>query len=640
MAYLVIATAGHVDHGKTTLIKALTGIETDTTSEEKKRGLSINLGFAYLDLANGQRVGIVDVPGHERFIKNMVAGLPGINLVLLVIDAGEGVMPQTREHIDILTVLGVRDFIIVLTKVDTVDAELQELVREDIREQLADTVLKDVDIVETDAVSGKGIEALKAKIQEWAEHHPSMEEKGEARMNVDRAFSVKGFGTVVTGTLLDGSIDIGDELYVYPELKKTKVRNIQIHEQNVKSAGARHRTALNLANIGLENIHRGDVISSSPSLKEAWMLDVKVQCLKTAPVSMGLWDRVRVLIGTREIMGRIVPIGEDCIQPGHEGFVQLRMEEPVFVKNGDRFVLRSYSPMMTIGGGEVLDAAPHKHRRFHQDVLDSLKTKEEGNIDAIISDFLINTKNVVATTEDFVKYVHIPEEEVVETVKRMVEEGILIPMKEGYIHKDTYKSLRGKVVQTLLNYHHKYPLRPGMPMEEFRSRFSKQIPDKEISALIPLLTADHSCRLDGKYIAASSFKVQLTAAQQKQMKQLQKMVDDAGFNPIKIDDETMKGTDTAELARLKQGEDFIFLTPEYIIAKKMYDAAIDIIYDYLNEHGKMTLGDFRDATNSSRKSSMLILEFVDARHITAREENYRIFGSAADKGRISLHNKP
>lgn len=640
MAYLVIATAGHVDHGKTTLIKALTGIETDTTAEEKKRGLSINLGFAYLDLPNGQRVGIVDVPGHERFIKNMVAGLPGINLVLLVIDAGEGVMPQTREHIDILTVLGVRDFIIVLTKVDTVDAELRDLVREDIREQLSDTVLKDADMVETDAVSGKGIETLKAKIQEWAERNPAMEEKGEARMNVDRAFSVKGFGTVVTGTLLDGTVGIGDELYVYPELKKTKVRNIQIHEQNVKHAGSRHRTAINLANIGLEDIRRGDVISSSPSLKESWMLDVKVQCLKTSPVAMGLWDRVRVLIGTREVMGRIVPIGEDCIQPGHEGFLQLRMEESVFVKNGDRFVLRSYSPMMTIGGGEVLDAAPHKHRRFHQDVLDSLKTKEEGNLDAIISDFLINTKNIVATKDDLAAYVHISKAEVSDTVNRMVTEGILIPMKEGYIHKDTYKSLRGKVVQALLNYHHKYPLRAGMPLEEFQSRFSKQIPDKEISTLIPLLTADQSCRLDGKYIAASSFKIQLTEAQKKQLKQLQKMVDDAGFNPVKIDDGILPGTDISELARLKQGEDFIFLTPEYIIAKKRYEEAIDIIYDYLNEHGKMTLGDFRDATHSSRKASMLILEFIDARQITAREENYRIFGPAADKGRITSPNRP
>lgn len=634
MAYLVIATAGHVDHGKTTLIKALTGMETDTTKEEKKRGLSINLGFAYLDLPDGQRVGIVDVPGHERFIKNMVAGLPGINLVLLVIDAGEGVMPQTREHIDILTVLGVREFIIVLTKVDAVDAELQELAREDIREQLSDTVLKDAEIVETDAVSGKGIELLKLKIQEWAEKHPAMEENGEARMNIDRSFSVKGFGTVVTGTLLDGSLSVGDELYVYPGLVKTKVRNIQIHEQNVKVAGARHRTALNLTNIGLEEIQRGDVVSVSPLLKGSWMLDVKVQCLKNSPLAMGLWNRVRVLVGTREVMARIVPIGTELIQPGGEGFLQLRMEEEVFVKNGDRFVLRSYSPMTTIGGGEVLDAAPRKHRRFHQDVLDSLKTKEEGNLDDIISDFLCSTPNGFASMDDLSLYVHMPKDEIDDTVQRMIEEGLLLPTPAGYLHREVYKSLRGKAVQLLLTYHRKYPLRPGMALEEFRSRLQGNLQDKAVSALLTLLTDEHACRMDGKYMAAASFAVTLSPAQKRQENQLLQRLEQAGFTPMKLDDIETIGPDVVEIARLGQGKQFIFLTPEYVIAKKTYDAAVDIVYQYLNEHGKMTLGDFRDATQSSRKSSMLILEYIDARHITAREDNYRIFGPAADRNRV------
>ena len=259
MANIVIGTAGHVDHGKTTLIKALTGIETDTTKEEKKRGMSINLGFAYLDLPHGHRVGIVDVPGHEKFIKNMVAGLPGINLVLLVIDAGEGVMPQTREHIDILTLLGVRNFLIVLTKVDTVDEELLELAVEDIREQLAGTPLEHADIVKTDAVSGKGIPELLKKIEECADKAKDEREDGSARLNVDRVFSVKGFGTVVTGTLLDGTLSTGDELTVYPSLKKTRVRNIQVHEQDVKKVTSHHRTALNLAGLTTDEIERGDV---------------------------------------------------------------------------------------------------------------------------------------------------------------------------------------------------------------------------------------------------------------------------------------------------------------------------------------------------------------------------------------------
>ncbi|MBS5718889.1 MAG: selenocysteine-specific translation elongation factor, partial [Megasphaera micronuciformis] len=359
MANIVIGTAGHVDHGKTTLIKALTGIETDTTKEEKKRGMSINLGFAYLDLPHGHRVGIVDVPGHEKFIKNMVAGLPGINLVLLVIDAGEGVMPQTREHIDILTLLGVRNFLIVLTKVDTVDEELLELAVDDIREQLAGTPLEHADIVKTDAVSGKGIPELLKKIEECADKAQDEREDGSARLNVDRVFSVKGFGTVVTGTLLDGTLSAGDELTVYPSLKKTRVRNIQVHEQDVKKVTSHHRTALNLAGLTTDEIERGDVLSASNQLKPTWMLDVKVTCLKHAVAPITLWDRVRLLIGTREVMARAVPIGTDSIQPGEEGFLQLRLEtEQVVVKERDRFIIRTYSPMHTIAGGEVLDAAP------------------------------------------------------------------------------------------------------------------------------------------------------------------------------------------------------------------------------------------------------------------------------------------
>lgn len=372
MANIVIGTAGHVDHGKTTLIKALTGIETDTTKEEKKRGMSINLGFAYLDLPNGQRVGIVDVPGHEKFIKNMVAGLPGINLVLLVIDAGEGVMPQTREHIDILTLLGVKNFLIVLTKVDTVDKELLELAVDDIRGQLADTPLADADIVETDAVSGKGIPELLSKIEEWTEKIPDTTADGKARLNVDRVFSVKGFGTVVTGTLLDSSVTVGDELTVYPSRKKTRIRSIQVHEEDVKRVTARHRTALNLANIAVDEIERGDVLSASDRLKPTWMLDVKVTCLRDAFAPIGLWDRVRLLVGTREVMARAVPIGTERIEPGKEGFLQLRLEmEQVVVKERDRFILRTYSPMHTIAGGEVLDAAPKKHRRFKAAVLEA-----------------------------------------------------------------------------------------------------------------------------------------------------------------------------------------------------------------------------------------------------------------------------
>ncbi|WP_445449530.1 selenocysteine-specific translation elongation factor, partial [Enterococcus faecalis] len=420
MANIVIGTAGHIDHGKTTLIKALTGIETDTTSEEKKRGMSINLGFAYLDLPNNKRVGIVDVPGHEKFIKNMVAGLPGINLVLLVIDAAEGIMPQTKEHIDILTLLGIREFLLVLTKVDTVDPELKELVVEDIRDQLADTPLAEAELIETDAVTGTGIKELLATIQAHSEEVQERSGSGSARLNVDRVFSVKGFGTVVTGTLLDGSVNAGDDLYLYPSQKKTRIRNIQVHETDVKSAQAGQRTALNLANIATDEIQRGDVLSVSEKLEDTWMLDVKVTCLPEVETGIGLWDRVRLLVGTREVMARTVPLGVDWIGPGEDGFLQLRLEEQVAVKERDRFILRSYSPMHTIAGGEVLDAAPHKHRRFKVEILESLKAKEEGSLDELIADFMVNKKQPFTKEKELQEYLGAEKEEIQPILAEMV----------------------------------------------------------------------------------------------------------------------------------------------------------------------------------------------------------------------------
>ena len=629
MAYLVIATAGHVDHGKSTLIKALTGMETDTTREEKERGLSINLGFAYMDLQGGQRVGIVDVPGHERFIKNMVAGLPGINLVLLVIDAGEGVMPQTREHVDILTLLGIRDFLIVLTKVSTVDEDMKTLVMEDIREQLAGTMLAEAEIMETDAISGIGIDALKLKIQQWAESHPQADENGMARMNVDRVFSVKGFGTVVTGTLLDGPLAVGDELIVYPCMKKTRVRNIQIHEQNVKIARARHRTALNLTNISRDEIQRGDVVFASSALRGTWMIDVKVKCLKNSPITIGLWERVRLLIGTREVMGRTVPIGNEVIEPGCEGFLQLRLEEEIAVKNGDHFILRSYSPLHTIGGGEILDAAPHKHRRFHQDVLDSLRTKEAGSIEDVTADFLAHKKTPFALLADIADYVRLPQTEAEEAMVSLVAKGTVIKTVSGYIHHDVYKKIRSRILQTLLIYHQKYPLRKGMPLEEFRSRLRKDVTEKDIVALTELLVHDNCCRIDESCVAAAKFRISLSAEQEKEKKQLMNMLKQGGFTPVKLDELEHIGTDVGDIARTFKGEGIVFLTSEYIIAADQYRQALDKIYNYIQTNGKMTLGDFRDITNSSRKSSMLILEYVDAQEFTKRVDNYRVLGRAA-----------
>lgn len=629
MANIVIGTAGHIDHGKTTLIKALTGIETDTTSEEKKRGMSINLGFAYLDLPNNKRVGIVDVPGHEKFIKNMVAGLPGINLVLLVIDAAEGIMPQTKEHIDILTLLGIRDFLIVLTKVDTVDPDLKELVVEDIREQLADTPLAEADLIETDAVTGTGIKELLEKIQEHSEKVKERSGSGSARLNVDRVFSVKGFGTVVTGTLLDGSINAGDDLYLYPSQKKTRVRNIQVHETDVKNTQSGQRTALNLANIATDEVQRGDVLSVSEKLEDTWMLDVKVTCLSEVEGGIGLWDRVRLLVGTREVMARTVPLGVDWIGPGEEGFLQLRLEEQVAVKERDRFILRSYSPMRTIAGGEVLDAAPHKHRRFKVEILESLKAKEEGSLDELIIDFMINKKQPFTKEKELLEYLGTAKEELQPIVADMVAEDRVIETKVGYLAQASYKKLADRSTEILAAYHKQYRLRYGMPLEEFRSRMRSVLAEKEISALIGLMKEDLVKEANDK-IALVDFEVTFNKYQQEAKEKIEKVLAKNSFTPVKKEELFDLDKNAEEVLEALDGDTVVFLTHEYVLLGKVFDQAVKMIQDYIAEHEQMTLGDFRDLTNSSRKASMLILEYTDKQEITKRVENYRVLGNRSN----------
>lgn len=627
--HIVIGTAGHVDHGKTTLVKALTGIETDTTKEEQKRGLTINLGFAYLDLPNGQRVGIVDVPGHEKFIKNMVAGLPGINMVLLVIDANEGVMPQTIEHLDILTLLGVREFLIVLTKIDTVDEELRDLVREDIREQLAGTAAAEADIVETDAITGRGIPELIQKIQAMTEEVPEADDNGDGRMNIDRVFSVKGFGTVVTGTLLDGTISVGDDLYVYPGCRKVRVRNIQNHEQNVTKAEPRQRTALNLANIAKEDLTRGDVLSASDALEPTWMLDVKVTCLSHSPVSIGLWDRVRLLIGTREVMARVVPIGADVINPGEEGFLQLRLEqEQVIVKERDRFILRTFSPMHTIAGGEVLDASPKKHRRFRSEILQRLKARDEGNSDEIIADFLRHKSSPFTVKEEIIAYTHLDGSDIDIAVEQLLSESVIRETPLGYIHEESYKGWRGKALQLLLDYHRKYPLRPGMPGSEFRSRLSKKLSEKEMQELIKMMIQDDCCRTEGQIVAASRFRVTFTPAQLQARQKLEKKLEASGYTPIKIDELLTIDKQASAVLDAMKDDTAVFLTADYVISKAWYTKAVAVIADYFKTHEEIELGDFRDLIQSNRKASLMLLDYMDTQHVTKRLENRRMAGDA------------
>ena len=379
MKQVVMGTAGHIDHGKTQLIKTLTGIDTDRLKEEKERGITIDLGFAHLTYEDGTEVGVIDVPGHERFVRNMLAGVGGIDLVMLVIAADEGVMPQTREHLAICQMLQVKEGLVALTKADLVDEDWLELVSEDTREFLKGTFLEGKPIVPVSAKTGQGLDELKRVLQGLVARVPPKQLQGKFRLPVDRVFTIRGFGTVVTGTLFSGTIRVEDRIEIYPKGIEAKIRGVQVHNASVPEAVAGQRTAINLQGIDKVEVERGDVLGHAGEFAPTFMLDAVLQHLSDAPRPLRHRARVRLHVGTSEIMGRVILLDRDELAPGEEAYVQLRLEEPAIVLPRDRFVIRSYSPVQTIGGGMVLDAQPAKHRRGDAGLAAHFQLLAEGN---------------------------------------------------------------------------------------------------------------------------------------------------------------------------------------------------------------------------------------------------------------------
>lgn len=621
---VIIGTAGHIDHGKTTLIKALSGIETDTTQEEKDRGMSINLGFAYFDLPSGKRCGVVDVPGHEKFIKNMLAGVSGINLVLLLVDSREGIMPQTKEHIDILTLLGIENYIIVMTKIDLVEEDYRELVKEDIREFTKNSPLENAPIIEVDSISRKGLDTLLEIIDKKTEDIAARNLEKNARLNVDRAFQVKGFGTVVTGTLTEGVVNVGDELVIYPKEIKTKVRNIQVHSQDTPRATAGQRTAINLANIKFEDIKRGDTLATAGSLTKTYMIDADIKLIKDDRANLELWDRVRVYIGTEEVMARVVPLGVDELNAGGSGFVQLRLEEEIAVKNYDKFIIRTYSPMVTIGGGVILDAAPKKHSRFNEEILEKLKVQLEGNSSDLIANYVLSHQDYLISKGNIVKELQLPEREVEEDLAILLEAGTFLETKLGYIHKKKYDEVLEKLRKLLTDYHKRYKLKVGIPKIEVLSKF--KLAQKETLELIELFIKNNEIRMEGNLVAEKDFVVNYDKKQLAEKERIERELLNGGFTPPTIKDLTNGVKASLELLDSLVDNTIIRLDADLVLHKNILDEAIKKVEEHFANNEKMALAEFRDMTGSSRKYSMAILEYIDKLGITRRVENYRVLG--------------
>ena len=619
---VIIGTAGHIDHGKTTLIKALSGIETDTTQEEKDRGMSINLGFAYFDLPSGKRCGVVDVPGHEKFIKNMLAGVSGINLVLLLVDSREGIMPQTKEHIDILTLLGIENYIIVMTKIDLVEEEYRELVKEDIREFIAGTVLENSPIIEVDSISKKGLNKLLETIDKKTEDIEAKNIEKNARLNVDRSFQVKGFGTVVTGTLTEGVVNVGDELVIYPKGIKTKVRNIQVHSKDVERAYAGQRTAINLANIKFDDVKRGDTLATADSLTKTYMIDSEIKLINDERANLELWDRVRVYIGTEEVMARVVPLGTDLLKAGESSFAQLRLEDEIAVKNYDKFIIRTYSPMITIGGGVILDASPKKHSRFNEEILEKLKVQLEGNTSDLIANYILSHNNYLVSKDSIVKDLQLPEEEVVESIAQLVETATVYETKLGYIHKKKYEEVLEKLKKLLVEYHNRFKLKVGIPKIEVLSKF--KLSQKETLEMLDLFIANNEIRLEGNLVAEKDFVVNYDKKQLTEKERIEKALLEGGFTPPTIKDLTNGEKPKVEILESLIDNTIVRLDADLVLHADVLKEAIQKVEEHFSANEQMGLAEFRDMTGSSRKYSMAILEYIDKLGITRRVENYRV----------------
>jgi selenocysteine-specific elongation factor len=624
MKNVIIGTAGHIDHGKTTLIKALTGRETDTLDEEKKRGISINLGFTYFDLPSNKRVGIVDVPGHEKFIKNMLAGASGLDMVLLVVSAEEGVMPQTVEHLDILSYLNVKKGIVVLTKCDAVDPEFVSLVKEDVSEKISDTFLADADIIEVDSKSKRGIDKLIQKIDELSDDIEDKNVNSPARLNIDRVFSVKGFGTVITGTLFEGKINIDDDLIVYPKNLKTKIRSIQVHGQDVETAYAGQRTAINISNVKVEDVERGNVLASPNSLEESMMLDVKLSAVKHSDKTIKHWDRLRLYHGTREILCRAVPLNIEKIEPGESAFVQLRLEESIVCKKGDKFVIRLYSPMETIGGGVIIDPSPRKHKRFDDKVIEALKVKEKGELKDIIEEF-IKSNIEYPTIKEIMSYSGAHEADIVKALEQLIGEEKIINMNNMYFHINQYSMLKEKTVVLLGDYHKKYRLRKGMLKEELRSKVASKFKTRDMDLLLEKLSNEKVIKVTGNTVSLHDFEVKLNDAQKSIATSIKKKLKACGMSSILTIEEVCENHNYNEVLESMIGEDVEKLDDIYVMDKEIYEKAKDILIDYINKNGEITLGDYRDLVDSSRKNCMIILENFDRNKITKRVENKRVF---------------
>ncbi len=628
MSHVIIGTAGHVDHGKTALIKALTGEDTDRLREEKERGISIELGFAPFRLPGGRLAGVIDVPGHERFIHNMLAGIGGIDLVLLVVDVSEGVMPQTREHVEIMELLKIARGIVVLAKVDLAeDEEWLDLVEEEVREALAGTFLADAPYHRVSSLTGQGLDGLLAEIDRMTKELPERDVKAPLRLPVDRVFTITGFGTIVTGTLLAGRVTTGMNVEILPLGKQARVRSVQVHGTTVEEAVAGQRVAVNLAGVEKETLERGSVLAAPGSLSDTLLIDARLHLLKSAPKAVKNQTRVHVFLGTGRSVGRIVLLDCDELSPGGKALVQIRLEHRLVAQAGDRYIIRSYSPMTTIGGGVVLDARPPRHKRHREDVRQRLLDLEKGD-PAVPVLQRIRREEVVAEPV-LARQSGLAPEALKQVLERLLTSGQATRIGDLLADGAALGRWRDKLVATLESFHRSNPLVPGISRAELKNVLPKALPSKIYDSLLAGLTAEGRVSVREDLVALAGFEPSPGPEEARLLEKIRGFYRDGGFTPPTL-------REVADLAGIRQplaemlvaylswrGE-VVRLDDQLAIHRDHFHQAGELLREHFKVHKTLQAGEFRDRLGTSRKFVLPLLETFDRMKWTRRLGDERV----------------
>lgn len=635
MQNVIVGTAGHVDHGKTCLIKALSGIDTDRLKEEKKRGITIELGFANLIDTDGVHIGIIDVPGHEKFVKNMLAGIGGIDLVLLVIALDEGVMPQTVEHFEILKMLQIRQGIVVLTKSDTVDSDWADMVEEDVRELIKGSFLEQAELIRVSSYTGENIDVLRQKIVAMAKQAGKRREEKELfRLPIDRVFTMEGFGTVVTGTLIEGMCEAGEEVMVYPQERLLKIRGVQSHGQKEEKACAGQRTAINLAGIKKEELSRGEVLAYPGSLVDSTMVDATLRLFDSTQRKLKNGDRVHLSYGSAQAIGKVILLDCDVVEAGQEALVQLRFDDPICVKRNDKFIIRFYSPVETFGGGTVLNPAADKHKRGQEDVIESLKLKKTGTDMEILEQMVNEESRRFPEAEDLAAWMDLTVSEAEQMLDTLRNKKKILHLNDGsFVGKAYWEKVSELANQVLAHFHRENPIVEGMDREELKSRLAERMhlkSGKKAEALIAELEKRKVITIQGSVVSVAGFTVSYSDEASQMMTDMENIYKKAGIEVPSTDELVGAYKDRKQarqvLSELTKKGILVKAGTGVLMHKEHWDRALSVLREHLASHPQITLGEFRDLLGTSRKYAVMLLETYDQMKITKKTGDARVPG--------------